>query len=84
MNDMAVVRIFLAKGSPASVRTAEISNWTGKAVAGPRSQLEEMLKRDEATKPGVYFLSGVNPESGRDRVYIGEAEEKEEEEVQLG
>jgi hypothetical protein len=33
-----------------------------------------MLKRDEAAKPGVYFLSGVNPESGRDRVYIGEAE----------
>ena len=74
MNDTATVRIFLAKGSPTSVRTAEISNWTGKAVAGPRSQLEEMLKRDEAAKPGVYFLAGVNPESGRDRVYIGEAE----------
>ena len=25
-------------------------------------------------KPGVYFLAGVNPENGRDRVYIGEAE----------
>lgn len=74
MNDTATVRIFLTKGSPTSVRTAEISNWTGKAVAGPRSQLEEILKREEAAKPGVYFLAGVNPESGRDRVYIGEAE----------
>lgn len=74
MDDTATVRIFLTKGSPTSVRTAEISNWTGKAVAGPRSQLEDMLKREEAGKPGVYFLSGVNPESGRDRVYIGEAE----------
>jgi len=74
MNDTATVRIFLAKGSPTSVRTAEISNWTGKAVAGPRSQIEDILKREEATKPGVYFLAGVNPESGRDRVYIGEAE----------
>ncbi len=74
MDDTATVRIFLTKGSPTSVRTAEISNWTGKAVAGPRSQLEDMLKRDEAGKPGVYFLAGVNPESGRDRVYIGEAE----------
>ncbi|MBI9082487.1 MAG: GIY-YIG nuclease family protein [Desulfobacterales bacterium] len=74
MNDTATVRIFLTKGSPTSVRTAEISNWTGKAVAGPRSQIEEMLKREEAGKPGVYFLAGVNPESGRDRVYIGEAE----------
>jgi len=33
MNDTATVRIFLAKGSPTSVRTAEISNWTEKAVA---------------------------------------------------
>ena len=74
MNDTATVRIFLTKGSPTSVRTAEISNWTGKAIAGPRSQIEEMLNRAEAGKPGVYFLTGVNPESGRDRVYIGEAE----------
>ncbi len=74
MNESATVRIFLVKGSPTSIRTAEISNWTGKAVAGPRSQIEEILKRPEAGKPGVYFLSGINPESGRDRVYIGEAE----------
>lgn len=74
MKDTATVRIFLAKGSPTSVRTAEISNWTGKAIAGPRSQIEDMLNRDEATKPGVYFLAGVNPETGRERVYIGEAE----------
>lgn len=74
MNTTATVRIFLAKGSPTSVRTAEISNWTGKAVAGPRSQIEDMLNREEAVKPGVYFLSGINPETGRERVYIVEAE----------
>ena len=74
MNESATVRIFLVKGSPTSIRTAELSNWTGKAVAGPRSQIEDILKREEAGKPGVYFLAGVNPESGRDRVYIGEAE----------
>lgn len=74
MNESATVRIFLVKGSPTSIRTAEISNWTGKAIAGPRSQIEDILKRDEAAKPGVYFLAGVNPEAGKDRVYIGEAE----------
>ena len=62
MNDTATVRIFLTKGSPTSVRTAEISKWTGKGLAGPRSQLEDILNREEAGKPGVYFLSGVNPE----------------------
>ncbi len=74
MKDTATVKIFLAQGSPSSVRTAELSNWTGKAVAGPRSQIEDILKREEANKPGVYFLTGVNPETGRNKVYIGEAE----------
>jgi len=74
MKDTATVKIFLAQGSPTSVRSAELSNWTGKAVAGPRSQIEEILKREEADNPGVYFLTGVNPETGRDKVYIGEAE----------
>jgi len=74
MKDTATVKIFLAEGSPTSVRTAELSNWTGKAVAGPRSKIEDILKRDEANNPGVYFLTGVNPETGKDKVYIGEAE----------
>jgi hypothetical protein len=74
MKETATVKIFLAEGDPASVRIAEISNWTGKAVAGPRSQLELILQRDEAKKPGVYFLTGINPVTGKQRVYIGEAE----------
>jgi hypothetical protein len=74
MKETATVKIFLAEGDPASVRTAEISNWTGKAVAGPRSQLELILQREESKKPGVYFLTGINPETGKQRVYIGEAE----------
>lgn len=74
MSESATVRIFLVKGSPTSIRTAEISNWTGKAIAGPRSQIDEILKRDEAGKPGVYFLSGIDPGSGKGIIYIGEAE----------
>lgn len=74
MKESATVKIFLTEGDPASVRTAEISNWTGKAVAGPRSQLELILQRDEAKKPGIYFLTGINSETGKPRVYIGEAE----------
>ncbi|MGV9170926.1 MAG: GIY-YIG nuclease family protein [Promethearchaeia archaeon] len=74
MKETATVKIFLAEGDPASVRTAEISNWTGKAVAGPRSQLELILQRAETKKPGIYFLSGINSETGKPRVYVGEAE----------
>ena len=74
MNLTATVKIFLVHGDPASLRTAEISNWTGKAVAGPRSQLDAVLNREEAGSPGVYFLTGINPDTGKERVYIGEAE----------
>lgn len=74
MKETATVKIFLAEGDPDSVRTSEISNWTGKAVAGPRSQLDIILQREEAKKPGIYFLTGINSETGKPRVYIGEAE----------
>jgi hypothetical protein len=33
-----------------------------------------MISREEAGKPGVYFLTGINPETGKEKVYIGEAE----------
>ncbi len=74
MKSTATVKIFLAEGDPDSIRTAEISNWSGKAVAGPRSQLDLILAREEAGKPGVYFLAGIHPETGKPTVYVGEAE----------
>jgi hypothetical protein len=70
----ATIRLFLVHGDAKRLRTAELSNWTGKAVAGPRSELDGVLVRDEATKSGIYFLSGVDSESGRPAVYVGEAE----------
>ncbi|MDQ8022335.1 MAG: GIY-YIG nuclease family protein [Moraxellaceae bacterium] len=56
------------------MRTAEISNWSGKAVAGPRTELDQLLGRDEASKVGVYLLTGIDPLSGGSAVYVGEAE----------
>jgi len=70
----ATIRLFLVHGDAKRLRTAELSNWTGKAVAGPRSELDGVLARDEASKSGVYFLSGIDAESGRPAVYVGEAE----------
>ena len=70
----ATLKIFLVFGDPKRLRTAELSNWTGKAVAGPRSEFESVIGRDEAQNPGVYFLTGSDPESGKSAVYVGEAE----------
>lgn len=70
----ATIKVFLAHGDAKRLRTAELSNWTGKAVAGPRSEFDDVLARDESGKAGVYFLTGIDPETGRPAIYVGEAE----------
>jgi len=75
MNEPLSIKIFLAKGSASSLRTAEISNWSGKAIACSRKELDELSKREEAARPGVYFLIGSDIESDMESAYVGEAEE---------
>lgn len=70
----ATIKIYLPHGDPKRLRTGEISNWSGKAVAGPRTEIDQLLKRDEAANAGVHLLTGVDPLSGGPAVYIGEAE----------
>jgi hypothetical protein len=70
----ATLKIFLVFGDPKRLRTAELSNWTGKAVAGPRSEFEKVLEREETLNPGVYFLTGIDPDTNKSVIYIGEAE----------
>lgn len=70
----ATIRLFLRHGDANRLRTAEISNWSGKAVAAPRTDLDELLGREEAGQPAVYILTGTDPESGRPSAYVGEAE----------
>ena len=70
----ATIKLFLPNGDAKSLRTAEISNWTGKAIAALRTELDELRQREELDKAGVYILSGADPHSGSARAYIGEAE----------
>lgn len=70
----ATIKLFLIHGDPKRLRTAELSNWTGKAVAGPRSEFEGVLGREEAGGSGIYLLTGIDPGSGEPAIYIGEAE----------
>lgn len=69
----ATIKLFLTTGYANGVRTAELANWTGKAIAGPRTELSALLKRKELDRPGVYFLLGVD-EADEPMIYIGEAE----------
>lgn len=69
------IRLYLVDGVPHGILTAEIMNWTGKIIVGPRSQLSAMAKRDELTRTGIYLLVGPDPDQpDRDRVYIGEGD----------
>ncbi len=70
----ATIKLFLPRGDAKSLRTAEISNWTGKAIAAPRTEFEDLLQRDELDKSGVYILIGTDPATGSPHAYIGEAE----------
>lgn len=69
------IRIYLVDGSSTGIRTAELSNWTGKAVVCPRTQLAALAQRQEAKRTGVYILAGEDPEATlRQRAYIGEGD----------
>ncbi len=70
------IRLFLVDGSPNGLLTAEIMNWTGHALTGPRTRLAELVKRPECSRTGVYFLVGPDPENTAwPLVYIGESED---------
>lgn len=70
----ATIKLFLPLGDAKSLRTAEISNWSGKAIAAPRTEIEDLLAREELDKAGVYILTGSDPKTNAPHAYIGEAE----------
>ncbi|MDH4557806.1 GIY-YIG nuclease family protein [Pseudomonas sp. BN417] len=70
------IRLFLVDGTPNGLLTAEIMNWTGHVLTGPRSKLAELVQRPECARTGVYFLVGPDPDNSlRSRVYIGESDD---------
>ena len=44
------IELFLVEGVPGGITTAEIAGWTGHVLAGPRSDLGDVLKRPEAKR----------------------------------
>ena len=69
------IRIFLADGEPTGILLAEISNWTGKVLVAPRSQLDQLSKREEVRRNGVYLLVGPDPDDpSRALACIGEGD----------
>ena len=66
------IELFLFNGTADSLTTAELSNWNGKAIKIPRTEICG-CDRDDIKGVGVYFLM-CQEDDGTDSVYIGEAE----------
>lgn len=59
------VRIYLVDGSATGLITAEIVNWTGHLLVGPRTRLDAALKREELKRTGAYLLYGYSGRRAR-------------------
>lgn len=69
------IRLFLVDGTANGLVTAELMNWTGHLLVSPRSTLGQALAREEASKTGIYILSGQDPERpSQTRIYVGEGD----------
>ena len=69
------IQIFLPDGNPRSVRIAEITSRTARAVEVPRSKLAVAATRKEVGQVGLYFLFDEEDEAAKARVYVGESED---------
>lgn len=69
------IKIFLADGSPTGLRHVEIANWSGQALACPRSRFSELGHWNESKRPGVYFLFEKSSADENTLAYIGESED---------
>lgn len=74
MNQGRSIRLFLVDGTSSGLLTAEIMNWTGHVLTGPRSKLSELVQRPECSRTGIYFLIGPSSDI-RPLVYIGETDD---------
>lgn len=71
----SALRLFVPSGLPEGMRIIEKTNWSGTGYVIPRSLLKEFNQRPEAGRPGVYVLTGPDPEDGgADLAYTGEAD----------
>ena len=66
------IEMFLVDGTAEGIVTAELSNWNGKAIKIPRTEVAS-CEREDVKGVGVYFLF-CREEDDSESVYIGEAE----------
>ncbi|SDB81853.1 GIY-YIG nuclease family protein [Shouchella lonarensis] len=74
-NFRKIIRLYHMDGSVDGRWMCDLSNWTGKAYKIPRTCLKKCDERDDLRTPGIYFLFGIDEETNRQSVYVGESED---------
>lgn len=70
------LKLYLVDGTPSGVITAELGISSVRAAVASRTALPELIRRDEATRTGIYLLVGPDPDfPGRQLVYVGEGDQ---------
>lgn len=69
------IELFFVNGTSDGVITAELSNWSGKAIKIPRIEIGK-YKNEELSYPGVYLLY-CSDDDGTQKIYVGESEDVE-------
>ncbi len=69
------IELFFVNGSSDGVITAELRNWSGKAIKIPRIEIGK-YKNDELSYIGVYLLYCTDND-GNEKIYVGESENVE-------
>lgn len=69
------IELFFVNGTSKGVVTAELRNWSGKAIKIPRIEIGK-YKNEELNYVGVYLLYCTD-EDGNEKIYVGESEDVE-------
>lgn len=69
------IKLYIMGSETKHLKSAELSNWTGKAFIGSRKHMGLIKEMEELKKPGIYFLVSQAENSVQKNIYIGEAED---------
>lgn len=69
------IELFFVNGTSEGVITAELRNWSGKAIKIPRIEVGK-YKNEELSYIGIYLLYCTD-DDGNEKIYVGESEDVE-------
>ena len=69
------IKLYITGDESKNLKSAELSNWSGKAFIGERKHVSIIQKIDELSNPGIYFLLSQDDNTVQKNLYIGEADE---------